>query len=79
MEGSMRSMENDPLSEAELNELEGVVEQHKTLTDDNHGYGVFASFCIPRLLATIRNLQREVEQVTKERDEARALLHNMAG
>ncbi len=75
----MRGRENEPLGEAELNELEGVVEQHKTLTADNHGYGVFASFCVPRLLATIRNLQRDVELVTKERDDARALLHNMTG
>ena len=75
----MRGMENDPLSEIELNELEGVVEQHKTLTEDNHGYGVFASFCIPRLLATIRNLQRDLEVVAKERDDARALLHNLTG
>jgi len=75
----MRATENDPLSEAELDELEGVVEQHKTLTEDNHGYGVFASFCVPRLLATIRNLQRDLEVVAKERDDARALLHNMTG
>jgi hypothetical protein len=75
----MRATENDPLSEAELDELEGVVEQHKTLTEDNHGYGVFASFCVPRLLATIRNRQREGELVSKERDDARALLHNMTG
>jgi hypothetical protein len=75
----MRGIENDPLSPAELQELEGVVEQHKMLTEDNHGYGIFASFCIPRLLATIRNLQREVELVRQERDDARALLHNMTG
>jgi hypothetical protein len=75
----MTGTENDPLSQAELRELEGVVEQHKTLTEDNHGYGIFASFCIPRLLATIRNLQREVDVLTKERDVARALLHRMTG
>jgi hypothetical protein len=75
----MRATENDPLSQAELRELEGVVEQHKTLTEDNHGYGIFASFCIPRLLATIRNLQGEVDLLTKERDDARALLHRKTG
>lgn len=75
----MIGIDNEPLSEVELRELEGVLEQHKGLRGIDHRYGVFTSFCVPRLLATIRHLHQEIEQVTKERDDARALLHNPSG
>jgi len=75
----MSTIGDEPLSEVELSELEGVLEQHKELKGIDHGYGVFMSFCVPRLLSTIRNLQHEVEQVSRERDDARALLHNLTG
>jgi hypothetical protein len=75
----MAGIEEGPMSEAELQELEVVMERHKELGADNHGYGVFSSICIPRLLATIRHLQRDLEQASKERDEAFALLRNAIG
>jgi hypothetical protein len=43
------------------------------------GYGVFSSICIPRLVATIRHLQQDVAQASKERDDALALLRNVIG
>jgi len=55
------------------------VQRHKTLIGISDAYGVFTSFCIPRLLTTIRNLQRELEQARKERDQARALLRDLNG
>ena len=75
----MAGIEEGPMSEAELQELEVVIERHKGLKDINDGYGVFSLFCIPRLLATIRGLQREVAQANKERDDALALLGNVMG
>jgi len=69
----MPGTENEPLSETELDELEVVMERHQTLREISQAYGVFTSFCIPRLLATIRHLQRDLEVVTKERDDARGL------
>jgi hypothetical protein len=75
----MPGTENEPLSETELHELEGVMERHKTLHEIGQAYGVFTSFCIPRLLATIRNLQRDLDLITKERDDARDLLRNLNG
>jgi hypothetical protein len=75
----MPGIESDALSETELHELEGVMERHKTLYEISQAYGVFTAFCIPRLLVTIRNLQHELELVTKERDDARALLLNLNG
>jgi len=70
---------NEPLTDAELRELEGVVEQHKTVREVSQGYGVFSSFCIPRLLATIRQLELDVARFEKERDDALALLPNRWG
>ena len=75
----MAGIEEGPMNEAELQELEVVMERHKELGEDNHGYGVFSSICIPRLLTTIRHLQRDVEQASKQRDDALALLRNMLG
>ena len=70
-------IEEGPMSEAELRELEAVIERHKGLEDVTHGYGMFSSFCIPRLLATIRRLQDDVAQANEERDDALALLRLM--
>jgi hypothetical protein len=75
----VQGIESVPLSEIELHELEGVMERHKTLGEISQTYGVFTAFCIPRLLTTIRNLQRELELVRDERDQARALLSNQLG
>jgi len=65
------AIQSEALSEVELNELEGVLERHKTVYEISQAFGVFTSFCVPRLLLTIRNLQRELALVTKERDELR--------
>ena len=73
----MAGIEEGPMNEAELQELEVVMERHKELGKDNYGYGVFSSICIPRLLATIRRLQQDVAQASKERDDALALLRNV--
>jgi len=73
------AIDKEPMNDVELDELESVVEQHKTLGGANQGYGAFSAFCIPRLLATIRGLQRERVQLAKERDDALALLRNMMG
>ncbi|HEX9574421.1 MAG TPA: hypothetical protein VF994_10020 [Myxococcales bacterium] len=73
------AIDNEPMNDVELDELESVVEQHKTLGGINQGYGAFSAFCIPRLLATIRSLQRERMRLVKERDDAFALLRNMMG
>jgi len=75
----MAGIEEGPMSEAELQELEVVIERHKELGADNYGYGVFSSICIPRLLATVRQLQRDLGQVSKERDDALALLRRAMG
>ncbi len=75
----MTGIENEPLNEAELQELEIVIERHKALREINQVYGVFSSLCIPRLLATIRRLQREQDLLVKERDDALALLRNLTG
>ena len=75
----MAGIEEGPMNEVELQELEVVMERHKELGKDNHGYGVFSSICIPRLLATIRHLQRDVAQAGKERDDALELLRNVMG
>ncbi len=57
-----------------------ALEQHRRkLNRIDPGYGVFMSFCVPRLLATIRQLQRDLGEVRNERDDARALLHNLTG
>jgi hypothetical protein len=77
--GSMTGAENEPFDEAELREVEGIVEHHKALSEATHVFGVFTSFCVPRLLATIRNLQRDLELLKKERDDTRAFLHNLTG
>jgi len=79
VEEVMRGIENEPMSEAELRELAEVMERHKTLREMSQVFGVFTSFCVPRLLATIQNLQRENRQLVKERDEARAMLLNLNG
>jgi hypothetical protein len=63
--------ESEALNEAELNELEDVLERHKTVYEISQAFGVFTSFCVPRLLVTIRNLQRELALVAKQRDESR--------
>ncbi|HEX9603042.1 MAG TPA: hypothetical protein VF973_04765 [Myxococcales bacterium] len=74
------ALDAEPLSELELRELEGVLEQHRRkLNRIDPGYGVFMSLCVPRLLATIRQLQRDLGEVRNERDDARALLHNLTG
>jgi len=76
----MIGIDDEPLSELELRELEGVLEQHRRkLNRIDPGYGVFMSFCVPRLLATIRQLQRDLGELRNERDAARALLHNLTG
>jgi hypothetical protein len=75
----VQGIESVPLSEVELHELEDVMERHKTLVEISQTYGIFTAFCIPRLLTTIRNLQRELAQVTAERDQARALMRNLNG
>jgi hypothetical protein len=75
----MRGIENEPMSEAELRELEEVMERHKTLREMSQVFGVFTSFCVPRLLVTIQNLQRQNRELAKERDEARAMLLNLNG
>ena len=75
----MAGIEEGPMSEAELHELEVVIERHKGVNDVTHGYGVFSSICIPRLVATIRHLQQDVAQASKERDDALALLRNAIG
>jgi hypothetical protein len=49
------------------------------LREINYGYGVFSTLCIPRLLATIHELQRERDQRCKERDDALGLLRNVTG
>ncbi len=51
-EGGMTGIECAPLTESELSELECVMERHKTLIGISQTYGVFTSFCIPRLLTT---------------------------
>ena len=38
----MAGIEEGPMNEVELQELEVVMERHKELGDDNHGYGVFS-------------------------------------
>jgi hypothetical protein len=65
-------IESEALSEVELNELESVLERHKTVYEISQAFGVFTSLCVPRLLVTIRNLQRELELVTRQRHELRA-------
>jgi hypothetical protein len=65
----MHGIDSEPLTDSELRELEVVMERHKTLIGVSRAYGLFTSFCIPRLLTTVRNLQRELELVRKERDE----------
>ena len=75
----MAGIEEGPMSEAELRELEGIMERHKELGHADLGFGVFSSICIPRLLATIRRLQQDVAQASKERDDALALLRNVMG
>jgi hypothetical protein len=65
----MHGIDSEPLTESELLELEGVMERHRTLIGVSRAYGLFTSFCIPRLLRTVRNLQRELELVRKERDQ----------
>ena len=75
----MSGIECEPLSATELQELEAVMERHKTLQEISQVFGVFMSFCVPRLLVTIRNLQRENEQLSRERDEAIAMLRNLNG
>jgi hypothetical protein len=75
----MSGIECEPLSATELQELEAVMERHKTLQEISQVFGVFMSFCVPRLLVTIRNLQRENEQLSRERDEALAMLRNLNG
>ena len=42
----MAGIEEGPMNEAELQELEVVMERHKELGDDNYGDGVFSSICI---------------------------------
>ena len=61
----MAGIEEGPMNEAESQELEVVMERHKELGADNHGYGVFSSICIPRLLATIRHLQGDVAHANR--------------
>jgi hypothetical protein len=75
----VHGIESEPLTKVELDELEGVMERHKTLGEISQTYGVFTAFCIPRLLTTIRDLQRELELVTDQREQARALLRNLNG
>lgn len=70
----MASAEDEPLAESELCELEVIIERHRTLIGISQTYGVFTSFCVPRLLTTIRTLQRENDRLVKERDKARTLL-----
>jgi len=79
LESTIAEIESEPLTDNELHELETVMERHKALREVNYMYGVFSSLCIPRLLATIRELQRERAQLRKERDDARALLRNLTG
>ena len=78
-EATITAIDSEPLSENELYELEAVMERHKALREANYMYGVFSSLCIPRLLATIRGLQRERAQLRNERDVALALLRNLTG
>jgi hypothetical protein len=78
-EAAIIAIENEPLNDVELHELEVVMERHKALREANYMYGVFSSLCIPRLLVTIRELQRESAHVRKERDDALALLRNLTG
>lgn len=75
----MSGIECEPMSAAELHELEEVMERHKTLQEISQVFGVFTAFCVPRLLVTIRNLQRENDQLSGERDEALAMLRNLNG
>jgi hypothetical protein len=75
----VHGIESEPLTKVELDELEGVMERHKTLGEISQTYGVFTAFCIPRLLTTIRDLQRELELVTDQLEQARALLRNLNG
>jgi hypothetical protein len=78
-EATITALDSEPLSDIELQELEAVMERHKLLREANYMYGVFSSLCIPRLLATIHELQRECAQARKERDEALALPRNLTG
>ncbi len=78
-EETISEIDSQPLSEIELHELEDVMERHKSLREINYGYGVFSTLCIPRLLATIHELQRERDQRCKERDDALGLLRNVTG
>jgi hypothetical protein len=75
----MAGIEEGPMSEAELRELERIMERHKELGHADLGFGVFSSICIPRLLATVRQLQLDLAQVSTERDDALALLGESMG
>jgi hypothetical protein len=75
----MAGIEEGPMSESELRELEAILERHKELGHADHGFGVFSSICIPRLLATVRQLQLDLAQVSKERDDALAALGEPMG
>ena len=73
------SIEEGPMGEAELRELEGVIERHRGPESGNDPYGIFSWLCIPRLLTTIRHLQDELAQANRERDDALVLLRNLTG
>lgn len=75
-----------PLTGRELEETLGYLDRVSEIvlpertdhwTREDATDALIAASHVPRLVATIRDLQRDRERLTKERDEARALVNEL--